>query len=114
MTSHRKLPAEPVGIELLLEMLNASQGLVARDASPPEVAAPAEPELWPPVTAGVQSAEAVEGISFDADAEAPVGNPDVEVGRVIFDVEVPVEIPDEIENRFAAHIVRGMSKSKTG
>jgi hypothetical protein len=112
MTSHRKLPAEPVGIELLLEMLNASQGLVARDASPPEV--PAEPELWPPVTAEVQSPEAVEGMSFDAGVEVPAGNPDVEVGRVISDVEGPVEIPDEIENRFAAHIVRGMSKSKTG
>jgi hypothetical protein len=31
----------------------------------------------------------------------------------IADVELPVELADDLENRFAAHIVRGMSKSKT-
>ena len=110
MTSHSKLPAEPVGIELLLEMLNASQGLVERDASPPEVSA--EPEVWPPATSAELSAETVEGMSFDVSVEGPAGN--VEVGKVGSDVEVPVESTDEVENRFAAHIVRGMSKSKTG
>jgi len=112
MTSQSKLPPEPFGIELLLEMLNASQGLVARGASPPEVPAPAPLEVLPPVTAEVQSADAVEGISFDVRADGPAGN--VEVGTVVSGVEVPDETTDEIENRFAAHIVRGMSKSKTG
>jgi hypothetical protein len=92
MTSQSKLPPAPVGIELLLELLNASDGLVARDASPPDAPAPAEPETMP-VTAEAEHAEAVEATA---------------------DVETPVEPTDDVENRFAAHIVRGMSKSKTG
>jgi hypothetical protein len=45
---------------LLLELLNASEGLVARDALPPEVLDVAEQEALPPVTAEAQRAEAVE------------------------------------------------------
>jgi hypothetical protein len=60
MSSQPNLPPDPVGIELLLELLNASEGLVARDALPPEVLDVAEQEALPPVTAEAQRAEAVE------------------------------------------------------
>jgi hypothetical protein len=93
MTSQSKLPPGPVGIELLLELLNASEGLATRGSSPPDVSDPAEPQTLPPVTAEAEPAEAV-----DVTAEAAT----------------PVEPIDDVENRFAAHIVRGMSKSKTG
>jgi hypothetical protein len=86
MTSRPKLPPGPVGIELLLELLNASEGLAARDASPPKVSDSLELEALPPVASEAQSAEAV---------------------------ELPGETTDDGENRFAAHIVRGMSKSKS-
>jgi hypothetical protein len=95
MSSQPKLPPGPVGIELLLELLNASEGLIERDASPPDLSDGAAPEVLPPVTAGAQRAEAVE------------------VPDDIADGEPFVETIDDLENRFAAHIVRGMSKSKT-
>ena len=93
MTSQSKLPPAPVGIELLLELLNASEGLAARGASPPDVPDAAEPQMLPPAATEAEPAEAV-----DVTAKAAT----------------PVEPIDDVENRFAAHIVRGMSKSKTG
>jgi hypothetical protein len=45
--------------------------------------------------------------------EAPAAEA-AEVPTDISDFEAPVEIADDLENRFAAHIVRAMTKSKTG
>jgi hypothetical protein len=101
MSSQPKLPPDPVGIELLLELLNASEGLVARGSPPPEASDAATPNAAEP---GVLPS-AVDEVHGAETAEVPAD---------IADVEVPVEIADEPENRFAAHIVRGMSKSKTG
>jgi hypothetical protein len=48
--------------------------------------------------------------NLEGDRERPSAQRRVPVA----DVELPVELTDDLENRFAAHIVRGMSKSKTG
>lgn len=85
-------PKLPVDIDLLLKLLNASDGPMAGDASLPEVSDEAGPEVPAHVAGAAQGATAVE---------------------VSVDVEVP-DIADDVENRFAAHIVRGMRKSKTG
>lgn len=90
MTSPSKLPPGPVGIELLLELLNASEALVVRGASPPDAA---EPHNLPPAATEAEPAEAVEVAAKAATPGEPI---------------------EDVENRFAAHIVRGMSKSKTG
>jgi hypothetical protein len=86
-------------LDALLELLNASEGVVDRDVPPSEVPEPLEPEPLEPESlqpnaseAEAQSADAVEAA---VDTSADIKN-------------------DEIENRFAAHIVRGMSKSKSG
>jgi hypothetical protein len=93
LTSQSKPPPDPVGIELLLELLNASEGLAARGASPPDAPDAAEPPTLPPVTAEAEPSDAAD---------------------VTAEVSTPVEPIDDVENRFAAHIVRGMSKSKAG
>ena len=101
MSSQPKLPPDPVGIELLLELLNASEGLVARGSPPPELPHEAQPDEARP---DVAEPEALPSTAEAENAEA------VELPA---DVEGPVEIADDLENRFAAHIVRGMWKSKT-
>jgi hypothetical protein len=94
MTSQSKLPPGPVGIELLLELLNASEGQAASGQSPADVPdAAEEPHNLPPAATMAEPAEAVD---------------------VTAKVATPVEPIDDVENRYAAHIVRGMSKSKTG
>jgi hypothetical protein len=118
MTSKSKPPAEPVGIELLLELLNASEGLVDRNApppdvpdDPPEVTSPAQPESLPlvvelpPVAENTSSMEGSGPPSELAD--------DLEVPADIADVAGAVDTTEDPENRFAAHVVRGMSKSKS-
>ena len=85
MTAPPKLPVE---IDSLLKLLNASDGAVASDTSLPEVSDEAAPDVSARVASEAQGVTAV---------------------------EVPeIEISDDVENRFAAHIVRGMRKSRTG
>ena len=90
MASQSKQPIEPVGIELLLELLNASEGVVARRS----------------LTPGGAATQTVEAVDLPADIA------DVETPADLDEVEVPTNEADDAENRFAAHIVRGMSKSK--
>jgi hypothetical protein len=75
-------------MDLLLRLLNASEGLDDRGAFPPRTPDPLDSEPLPPV---VSVAE-------------PAGTDPVDDSGATTDVE----------NRFAAHIVRGMSKSKAG
>ena len=85
-------PKLPVDIDSLLKLLNASDGVVASDTSLPEVSDEAGPEVPAHIAGAAQGATAV---------EVPAA------------VKLP-EISDDVENRFAAHIVRGMRKSRTG
>jgi hypothetical protein len=78
--------ANPTDMDQLLELLNASEGPPGREALPARVSDPLESEFLRLVAAESESANLV---------------------------EVPVETVDEAENRLAAHIVRGMSKSKS-
>jgi hypothetical protein len=107
-------PPRPVGIERLLELLNASDGLVSRDASPPDTVTPTTEESLPEAALNAESTETFEGMTSDVSGvDVPAGNADLEVRQGAVDIEAHLEIIDEIENRFAAHVVRGMSKSKT-
>jgi hypothetical protein len=76
-------------------LLNASEGLVARDALPPEVLDVAE-----------------QGACRRSRPRLNAQKP-LKCLATSLTVELPVELADDLENRFAAHIVRGMSKSKT-
>lgn len=110
MTSQSKPPAEPVGIELLLELLNASEGVIDRNAAPAlfedpvAASSPVEPASPPPPVQHTQSADVVSALPELAD--------DNRLPADITGDEGPEEMADDAENRFAAHIVRGMSKSK--
>ena len=106
MTSQSKPSAEPVGIELLLELLNASEGLVDRNAAPADASedpvvpsSPVEPASLPP-TGSLGVTRALPKLADDNRPPAALTD------------EGPDEMADDAENRFAAHVVRGMSKSK--
>jgi hypothetical protein len=97
MAPRSKQPYEPVGIERLLELLNEAEGLAERGPPPSRGSEASESEA-PPAQLG--------------EAEMPE-SPEVTVEQMPGDHE-SAEADDDLENRFAAHIVRGMSKSKNG
>jgi hypothetical protein len=107
MTSQSK-PPEPVGIKSLLELLNAAEGLASRDASLDDVQQPlrsAPLAVYPQVSpsAEARTSPPVERLADIADFQTSVQDPAV---------EAPIDETADVENRFAAHVVRGMSKSK--
>ena len=95
MTSRPTPPVGPMDMDLLLRLLNASEGLDDRSALPSRTPDRLDSGPLPP---GASRAE-------------PAGADSVDVSGDITDVGNRVS---DVENRFAAHIVRGMSKSKTG
>jgi hypothetical protein len=124
MTSQSKPPPEPVGIELLLELLNASEGPVDRNAPPPDVTEdsleaklpeamlPTEPQILPPVSDQNDSAQAEQNEDLEARHSGHESDPTELAGDYHPDVTDAEDSEDTAENRFAAHVVRGMSKSK--
>jgi hypothetical protein len=122
MTSQSKPPAEPAGIELLLELLNASEGLVDRNAPPPDVVddpleatLPAEPESALPVAAQNDSLQGENEKAGHDERTHEISEPSGLADGLhpdIVEAEVSEDTADAAENRFAAHVVRGMSKSK--
>jgi hypothetical protein len=107
MTSQSK-PPEPVGIKSLLELLNAAEGLVGRGESVDKAREPSPGEPAP----AHQPVEPLEQTQGAAPVERLADIADLQRSAHAGATEGPSDVTADGENRFAAHVVRGMSKSK--
>jgi hypothetical protein len=95
MSSRPNLPNEPVGIERLIELLNESE-------EPPERH---EQSMRVQEDAQAEPTRAIEAELACEDA--------AKIIREFSESEALEELGDVVQNRFAAHVVLGLSKSKT-